>query len=199
MFKRCQIVVLSTEKASNIWKSIFNNTINYSKELTKTHIPQELYITSDEKIKLNDWYIDDVDQVRQNFIDDKEYWAVRKDYKKVISSTDKSLNLPQPSDSFIKAYIEAYNSGNPITKVMVEYEEVVKDYHLYSDLEIYQEKIKVDKNNTITIRKIKEEDIRITNFKQFLKERLSMSNNLSAQAAYEIVYRNFKKLFETNL
>lgn len=107
--------------------------------------------------------------------------------KKVISCTDKSLklndlgssilnhkryglnwenhvrNLPQPSDSFIDSYIKAFNEGNPIKFVMVDWEE--KGY--WMNLESHSmavkpewinthDELKVDKNNTITITRCKE-------------------------------------------
>ena len=146
---------------------------------------QELYITSDEEIKKGDWYIDDTNDVRQSVTSDDIYWKSRTDYKKIIATTDKSLKctiqhdsdgflnipIPSPSDSFIKKFIERYNEGYPITDVMVEYE---PDYSIHCNISAnecltYQsdikdckdcpyckQKLKVDKNNCITIRPIKE-------------------------------------------
>lgn len=97
--------------------------------------------------------------------------------KKVISCTDKSLklndlgssilnhkryglnwenhvrNLPQPSDSFIDSYIKAFNEGNPIKFVMVDYQSEYFDKQGNPFGESY---LKVDKNNTITITRCKE-------------------------------------------
>lgn len=58
------------------------------------HQPQHIYLTTDDVIEAGDWYIDDCNLVRQAITSDKDYWAVRKEYKKVISSTDPSLSLP---------------------------------------------------------------------------------------------------------
>lgn len=107
--------------------------------------------------------------------------------KKIIATTDTSLttcqcrkvgyhklsckqtyNLPQPSQSFIKVFIEEYNKGNVITDVMIEYEE--KDINSYSPTWkedyvkygiMHEEKIQVflkinPKDNTITIKKLKD-------------------------------------------
>lgn len=141
------------------------------------YINKQIYIlSSDEEIKLHDWYIDDTSQIRQNLIEDKDYWDVREDYKKIIAATDTSLktvltdhtigsvtysayetNLPQPSEAFIRAYVESHNYGNPITEVMVEYNRVFKGYHEKYGGEIWEEVLKVDSNhNTITIRKVKD-------------------------------------------
>jgi len=67
--------------------------------------------------------------------------------------------ITQPSTSFIKAYIEAYNNGKPITKVMVEYDvndisTLTSDIRTYPNLEIVT--LKVDKDNCITIKPIKD-------------------------------------------
>jgi hypothetical protein len=91
--------------------------------------------------------------------------------KKVIASTDESLNesiemagrkakeafnkiLPEPSDEFIKKYVESYNSGIPITNILVEYELGFNGVHLSKDgiKNINTPaKIKVDKNDKINI------------------------------------------------
>ena len=72
---------------------------------------------------------------------------------------------PQPSPQFIAKFIESYNKGIPIVEILVEYEEFVSIpiEHLLtgSDVEIECRKHpvlmpKVDKNNTITISKVKE-------------------------------------------
>ena len=80
---------------------------------------QHLYIISDDEIKEDDWYYDNVVlQIRQW----KSFMIYNKlQHKKVIATTDTSLGLPQPSKQFIKKYIEEYNKGNVITDVLVEY------------------------------------------------------------------------------
>lgn len=50
---------------------------------------RNIHITSDEYIGLN-WYLDG-DLVRKGVIDDEDYWSVRKDYKKIVMTTDKKL------------------------------------------------------------------------------------------------------------
>lgn len=51
--------------------------------------PQYIYITSDEYIGLS-WYLDG-DLVRKGVVDDKDYWEVRKDYKKIVLTNDPDL------------------------------------------------------------------------------------------------------------
>ena len=98
-----------------------------------------------------------------------EFFA--KNCKKVIASTDPELriktgsykldgevrvmeSLPQLSKDFIKAYVKAYNEGNPIKKVMVEYE--IKKYlkkgvGKYSHPEYYVDEFKLTDNNEVII------------------------------------------------
>ena len=170
-YQEAEIVMLVT-KYGKITLHDYNNLKTLSlaqgnhKGTENTIIPQHLYILSNEEIKEGDWYIDDINTIRQSITSDKDYWAVRQDYKKIIATTNTSLyvpitqdkpfdELPQPSDSFIKKYIEEYNKGNVITKVLVEYE-IGKSYSGNSGLEVKQW-LKVDSNNTITIKKVEPE------------------------------------------
>ena len=104
--------------------------------------------------------------------------------KKIIATTDKSLVnsncciakegltkmnegcrdrnrclIPQPSQSFIEKFVEEYNKGNVITEVLVEYETITKRYGSCSigeGVTMNVEQLKVSKDNTITIRKVKD-------------------------------------------
>ena len=117
---------------------------------------QELYITSDEKPVDGDWVIPNNPEYGNRIWKytpapcPMPYWGCTDNCKKIIATTDKSLSLPSPSPAFVQAYIKDYNAGNPITEVMVEYLE-----NCYQDepdrLELY-----VDKNNCITITKVKD-------------------------------------------
>jgi hypothetical protein len=78
--------------------------------------------------------------------------------------------LPQPSQQFIEKYVECYNKGKIITDILVEYENVVQDkygtQHIQSindskqyinTCKLISSNIKVNpKNNTITIKSIKD-------------------------------------------
>lgn len=163
------VIMLPTENVDGIinrhlgidykesWLSPANKKGNY-----------HLYILSDEEIKEGDWYIDDSNSVRQSITSDKDYWIRRKDYKKVIASTDKSLGqkafpdlhpsksnsfilLPQIPESFIQEYVKAYNEGKPITEVDLEMypsKEYVDEQDAYGyDIA----KIKINSDNTIII------------------------------------------------
>jgi hypothetical protein len=103
---------------------------------------------------------------------------------KVIASTDTQLGLPQPSKAFIQKYVELYNKGQQITEIDVEYEYVEQECNSSTNwidcdsngtdfykctvcgnvgasdicIETVREGYlpKVDNNNTITIRKVKD-------------------------------------------
>lgn len=164
-FKMKNVVILPTNEKVNSLKGykdlslIFyfkNSYVNNGKSIEKELQHFHLYITSDEDIKDgdNNW----VYYIPENIIilNDKYSQANLKDCKKVIATTDTSLGLPQPSQAFIDAYIIAYNAGTPITKVMVAYE----DFMLNNGVNLndgYHSKLKVDKSNAITIRKVKDQ------------------------------------------
>jgi hypothetical protein len=122
--------------------------------------PHHLYITSDDEIKEGDWFIKMnhkggkptlYQESKKAFMNSE--WLNSSDVNdcfKIITTTDKSLGLPEPSPAFIQKYISDHNKGNIITEVMVEYLQ-------YSDEELYKiTELKVDSNNCITITKVKD-------------------------------------------
>lgn len=188
-YQECEVVMLATEYGKITLYDYANlNTLSLAqgnhKGIKHIIVPHHLYITSNEKIKELDWYVDDCNRVRQSIISDKDYWDKRPDYKKIIATTDESLkidnditdqtsaiwnktdiktvivgskSLPKPSDSFISKYIEEYNKGNIITKVLVEYE--FNQHKFMATLCTTKEKeynLKVNSDNTITIKKVKD-------------------------------------------
>lgn len=121
---------------------------------------QHLYFLSDDDIKEGDWFLEKGLSINlfPNYVTDKN------ECKKIIATTDKlrvinkdefsgvdNQHLPQPSESFLQKFIYAYNNGDPITEVMVEYN------HLQSTTGLNEEWLKVNSSdNTITIRKMKD-------------------------------------------
>ena len=80
--------------------------------------PQHLYFTTDEEIKEGDWMMNlNGDTIYQHFGNggDFEQW------NKIIATTDPELELPQPSQAFIKAYCEQ----GGFDEVDVEYVEMI--------------------------------------------------------------------------
>lgn len=147
----------------------------YRRLLSYGFEPQHLYFLSDDEIKEGDYFI-------YPELKEKDVWLCRGSIpnvgaKKIIATTDSSIAcikdtlsipqrrgltnhyptekwvLPQPSQSFIKKFVEEYNKGNIITEVMVEYNspEICEN-----PLDSKFASLKVNpKDNTITIRKVK--------------------------------------------
>jgi hypothetical protein len=140
---------------------------------------QELYIISDDEIKEGDWYL----YLKYNtIIQKKDALPLKDNCKKIIATTDTSLSeqifyypdgkiigdlenykkLPQPSQQFIEKYIESYNKGEVIIDVLVEYENKFDGKKYVDEQDAYgydkfKQVLKVNpKDNTITIRKLKE-------------------------------------------
>ena len=82
----------------------------------------------------------------------------------LCSNCGKFINtiIPQPSQSFIEKYITEYNKGNIISNVMVDYEEHFEEDTTKSYVRglgqpaIKIEQLRVDKNNCVTITKVKD-------------------------------------------
>ena len=171
-YQKCKVVMIATNYAK---LTLFDykdlKTLSYALGNHKGStnlIPQHLYITSNEEIKEGDWLVEgipslfpfavikatkeDYDRCRENW----QYGSCRK----IIATTNETLYLtfnngktdlkfvlPKPSDSFISKYIEEYNKGNIISDVLVEFvAPTAKDWNT----------LKVDSNNTITIKKVKD-------------------------------------------
>ena len=177
-FKRAKVVMLPTNKPSKLGNLVTYQGHSLAKVIKEGVKPintivqfWNLYIISNDKIKVGDWVINkwnEVHQITKN--DGKEYI---KTCKKIIATTDIKLGtceysdryresyfnpLPQPSQQFIEKYIEEYNKGNIITDVLVEYK--FNDFKFMATLCTTKEKeyiLKINpKDNTITIKKLKE-------------------------------------------
>lgn len=172
-FKRTKVVMLPTyKKALNLSPIVMFNDKLFSCYSPNYYyydgaVFQNLYFLSDDEIELNDWHYDkkdtgnEIKQWKGSLFSSR--WS-----KKIIATTDKSLTwikhddtvpypkgtencFPQPSETFIYKFIDAYMKSNPITEVMVEYN------HLLSTTGINKEWLKINpKDNTITIRKMKD-------------------------------------------
>jgi len=182
-YKPAEVVMVTTNVADNALLLLnlrgskhleyFNNKYFTQAYLKNSNLSsQHLYITSDEEIKDGDNILiikSHKDLLKNDII--KYNSSIQSidinNCKKIIATTDKSLiykdkddeilgrcQLPQPSTQFIKAYIEAYNNGKPITKVMVEYNEFLEMNDPTGKYTTYE--LKRDKDNTITIKSIKD-------------------------------------------
>lgn len=182
-FKKAKVILLPTNEKSKITLSFKERSFNQLIEPKLTLIKesnyqlsniqsQHLYIISDDEIKEGDWCYDNLlGLVFQFEIGEANSDFIKKHIKKIIATTDIKLGtceysdryresyfnpLPQPSQQFIEKYIEEYNKGNVITDVLVEYEGKA----LYTEQQYfkgYKDNLKINpKNNTITIKKVKD-------------------------------------------
>jgi hypothetical protein len=182
-FKRAKVVMLPTNKPSKLGdlatyqgKSLAK-VIKEGVNLKNTTVQfWNLYIISDDKIKVGAWVINKWNEIHQITKNDGEEYI--KTCKKIITTTDTSLkidnpnydigrlayiNLPQPSQQFIEKFIEEYNRGNVITDVLIEYELISNEEYFGNtvnpdnDVPYFDEKLKINpKDNTITIKKVKD-------------------------------------------
>lgn len=153
-YQECNVVMLSTDKGIIVKRNITNILKISSLDSPLLWIPQHLYIVSDEKPKIGEWSLSNLASAEPWKCDNLEY-AKQYQCKKIITSTDSSLNLPQPSKQFIQKYIEEYNRGNIIGKVLVEISGFINDSDV-GNYEFINKGIKIDSHNCITIKPIKD-------------------------------------------
>lgn len=155
MKKKVMVVMLPTEKGI-IYKGNYTNdlsTINLSSIHTEHYTAQHLYFISNDEIRNRDYVImlDDFDHV---FSTVQQYTAepeqhINKNHRRVIATTDKSLNLPLIPESFVSKYVE--EQGN-IKEVMIDMYSCFSDD--YSKDLTYQ--IDTRKDNTVIVSKVKD-------------------------------------------
>lgn len=142
------VVTLSTNEKTDLQK--FGQSLRLKNSHVFPHVKEELgyyqhlYILSNEKPSIGDWSINlnsphphkelcriDNKKELDNYINNPKNKC-----RKIIATTDKSLimkkdivggfktglALPQPSQFFIKVFVESHYGSEPITQVMVEYE-----------------------------------------------------------------------------
>ena len=146
------VMLPTNEKESRLALQPLNNKLELYYNAFNENGSRHLYIISDDEIKEGDWYMSYNAKTKEytiskadtkfnegnnpNNIDKRsfvyEYWN-----KTIVATTDESISrnsdikmsikdalntLPQLPESFIQAYIKAYNEGNPITEVALEME-----------------------------------------------------------------------------
>lgn len=135
MEKKIQVVMLASDKESTLHLFTGNKQGLYLYPENMSVIPknphclnQHLYFLSDDEIKEGDWYYTkNADGVYINKCCKLElkkehiYYLKSDNCKKIITLTDKSLKLPEPSKEWIEYFVSEYNKGNIITEVTVEY------------------------------------------------------------------------------
>lgn len=181
--KRGKVVMLPTsEKATGIIVNTYTKNKNIVSPKVKLGLEQEminseytledrgyeyqhLHITTEEDIKKDNWYMNITGIYNYGIHFPANIELPKYTNRKIIASTDESLGLPKPKQSFINKFIEEYNKGNIIEDILIEYNcrccglkggdnmhhKIGCDYKDNSLIEP-----KVSKDNTITIKKIKD-------------------------------------------
>lgn len=176
MFKRGQVVMLPTEKAEDcllLKQGVGHKILQYQKGFFTQEYLQSIYARSfhlhvllDEEPNPKKNYLYHVDAAGDIHIIAPNTWKPNLRYASAIVGSTQDLmipfedgnrtyTIPSPSESFIEKYVEEYNKGNVISKVMVEY--AVESYGLSNGEPTVDERLKINpKDNTITIKKIKD-------------------------------------------
>lgn len=173
--KKCSVVMLATSKESNLFLDDFKKLHFHHSAISKRYKnnpkrKQHLYILSDEGIQDGDWCYN---KITKQITQAKTHYYGNFNWVKIIATTDASLmkqdyfndgrkagmeQVPQIPQSFIEEYISEYNKDNQIKEVMVEYNfrewlaGEVGDNEIWANEEI----LKLSKDNTITITKVKD-------------------------------------------
>lgn len=195
MWKECNIHLLSSNESNIVFANLRNilywNLERYKK--TEYSTPYHLYITDDSVIKEGDWcYHFEISQeytIIKDGIKSKSLHPAQgvfqwkntenewyKKAKKIIATTDESLVLnnntpfakllPNISQDFLKVYVEEYNKGNKIEKVLVEFEEyAVGNYGLSDGEPTIDIRVKLSPTNEVYINLIETSIVH-----QFVKE-----------------------------
>lgn len=177
MYKNCQTRLLRTDGPSFLTKQNNGNIVLLPENIKRVwdsalfaYINHHLHITSDEEIQKDNYCILVNRFGRQRLCQNLRPGCFRlfgerellpgqsrttrgDKFYKIISSTDESLGLPRPSNSFLKAYEN--KNGKGFENVLVEYEESFTSNELGIDWSDVTYKPKVALDNTITIKKVK--------------------------------------------
>jgi hypothetical protein len=105
------LYLIPTDKPSRLLKTMPKGNLILSKSITSgSHWEnQNIYMTSNEEIKMDDWYLDDTNSVRQAITECESYWTHRKKYQKIILTTDPKLiedGVQAIDDDFLEWFIK---------------------------------------------------------------------------------------------
>lgn len=132
MYKKCIPVIFATDQRADYRCILSNNkglvlpsTGADARRLQSSgYLVNHLHILSDDKIEEGDWCVL-LDSLGGIMSKPSEYLpstghVLNKHLRKIIASTDISLNVPSVPQTFIKEYVDSYNKGEVINEVDVE-------------------------------------------------------------------------------
>lgn len=143
--ENCNIVIISSGNKCHDTYCVGMLEFQTDKKVSLNGIQQHLYFTSDGEIKDGDYSVGD-EGVFGPYEDGD---TLPNNSKKIIATTDTSLDLPSIPQQFIQYYIEEYNKGNVIDKAQVEYTD------LYLSVN-YTSSLMINTDNTINVKPIKD-------------------------------------------
>ncbi len=168
MKKTFKIVMLQSEKVNEKGDiCLFPYGFNIAGKADLGYPVQHLYIIDDSEIKEGDWSIHKGNPPVQTTISNMKF--ICNDCKKIVATTDKllieesrlmrecfPLQIHLIPESFIQAYIKAYNEGKPITEIDLEMDIIKNEnYTGNSDSLISGYKIKTRPDNTVIVHQSK--------------------------------------------
>ena len=181
MFKKREIVMMHTDgkETSAIMLGVMPNVATITKDVLddvsdwmKFGTPYHLYVLSDEPLNKGDLYMSKLHSIISKYNGTEK---LPEGWKKIVATTnldlDFLLQLPQLRESFIIHFVVQYNRGNIITEIDVEYEEyhgidtsIAEINYVSGDgslgwkgkNDLRDVKLKININNTINIKSIKE-------------------------------------------
>ena len=209
-YQYCNVVMLPTNEKSNLLLNSFNGRLatennNPLHEKSKQWEYQHIYITSNEEIKTGDW-CEDNGSIYQ--IKDKNHLLTILNFgnsKKIIATTNLLLkihkfkkgvlknleyNLPQLPQQFIEKFIEAYNNNVGIDEVLVENEKATYEKWIKNGATPVFDTLKVNSDNTINIKLIKENYTRA--------ELIKLLNEFGEHVCYELLGHRLSMIGELN-
>lgn len=134
------VYLLATDKPSRLhtYKGVLNLAAGefVAPTIVKNDlINQNIYITSDEDIKMDDWYLDDTNSVRQAITECESYWTHRKKYQKIILTTDTDLikvDVQAIDNEFLEWFVKNPSYEEVETKVeFIQTSDNLKDGFYY--------------------------------------------------------------------
>ena len=156
-------IIRTHRETEEVCQQVIEENLTFPND-SPMYIFQHLYILSDEEIQKGDYGFDgqEIFLAQESFKNklqgeyiDNSGWFIQGDfddyYHKIISTTNPKLNLPAPSQEFIKAYCDK----GGVDEVLVEYEELVQNPKASIFERVLGTNLKVKENNTIIIKKIK--------------------------------------------
>lgn len=164
--KKCKVVRLPTTSSTDTWGGIVSDERGnlfylHAGSIAKGHVPQHLYLVSDDEIREGDWvYVESIDKdnhIAQSNTANRH--GAYETFSKIIASTDPSLKLPGISQSFLHEYVKAQGRIDEVeleTNRML-HDCIYKDAVEHNSVTAYNKTLKLMNNEVIISKSIPEE------------------------------------------